>query len=290
MHTIQIIETDTTYFLPEKLSECTPKQLAAISYFLYLYQAERLTFKQFKSQCVYALLNMKKSKRKLSEAQIDHIDANVYKISKLLDSFFIEKNGKKYTNQDFKTNPLPYIPTTFTNLKGPRDIFYTTFGEYVLALDAFGSYQRTGKVDMLYKLASIFYRYHFFGMRFPKSEGMFKHYQSQLKKTYFGYIYAFYIYFSGFQERLANQKILYEGQEIDFSILFKSDKDAIPSTINGLGMKSHSYVLAESGVFGSLKDVNNTPTIEIILRMYDIKKRDLDTKAQLEREKKKTPA
>lgn len=287
MHTIDIIETESTYFLPEKLSECSPKQLASVAYYIFLYQAEQLTYKEFKSQCVYALLGMKKSKRQLTEAEIDHIDANVYQISHLIDGFFKIEGNSRQTLSDFTENPLPYIPTTFYNFKGPKDIFYTTFGEYVLALDAFGTYQRTGDIDILYDLVAYFYRPHVFGQLLPKSERLHKHIKKQLKSTYFGYIYGFYIYFSGFQDRMANQRIYWEGQEIDFSVLFKADKNHIPSKLNGLGMKSQAYVLAESGVFGDLKKVNNTPTIEIVLRMYDIKKRDLDQQAYLESQEKK---
>jgi len=287
MHTIDIIETNKRLFVPEKLSECSPKQLASICNYIFLYQNGKLSYRDFQTHCLYALLNMKKSKKDLDPAKEELINANLSRIMPLLDSFFKVKNGKQSTIQDFKDNPVLYIPTPFHNFKGPKDIFYTTFGEYVEALDAFGAYQRIGNIDILYDLAAIFYRPHCMGYRSPKRPSKIKAYKRQLKKTYFGYIYAFYIYFSGFQDRLANQKILREGQEIDFSILFKSDKDAIPSKINGLGMKSQSYHLAESGVFGDLKKVNNTQTLEIILRMYDIKKRDIDHKAYMEAQQKK---
>jgi len=287
MHTVEILETNKMLFIPEKLSECTPKQLASISYYIYLLKTKKLTYGEFQTHCIYALLNMKKSDKDYSVAQEEIINANLIRLFVLLDGFFIEENGAKKTFQDFKENPLPYIPSPWHNFKGPKDIFYTTFGEYVDALDAFGAYQKVKDDNILIDLVASFYRPHVFGARLPKSERTKNLVKKQLKKTYFGYIYAFYIYFSGFQDRMATQRVMVEGQEIDFSLLFKPEKDHIPSQINGLGIKSHAYVLAESGVFGNLEKVNNTPTIEIILRMYDIKKRDLDQKAHFKREQQK---
>jgi len=77
---------------------------------------------------------------------------------------------------------------------------------------------------------------------------------------------------------MTTAKIYVQGNEIDFSILYNEFSTDIKfdSTIPGIGMKSLMYSIAESGVFGNLDDVRNASFWEIMIRFYDVRKRDLD--------------
>jgi hypothetical protein len=71
------------------------------------------------------------------------------------------------------------------------------------------------------------------------------------------------------------------GNELDLSILFEGDGSVQPTSgLPGIGLKSTMYSLAESGVFGSLKQLRKENFWEVILRMYDIVKRDKDVEAR----------
>jgi hypothetical protein len=57
---------------------------------------------------------------------------------------------------------------------------------------------------------------------------------------------------------------------------FPTDRKTVKSDYPDLGMKSMLYVIAESGIFGTEKEVRKAPLWEILVRMYDIRKRDFD--------------
>jgi hypothetical protein len=64
-------------------------------------------------------------------------------------------------------------------------------------------------------------------------------------------------------------------------MLFQESKEKqVESKLPGLGLKSIEYQISESGVFGSNKEVRNTSLWEILIRLYDITKRDKDEKAR----------
>ena len=56
------------------------------------------------------------------------------------------------------------------------------------------------------------------------------------------------------------------------------------SKIPGIGMLSIAHQLAESQVYGPIQEVRKTDFWEIILRLYDIRKRDLDHQADRKRQ------
>ena len=105
----------------------------------------------------------------------------------------------------------------------------------------------------------------------------------QLAKTFkvldIGIIYGFYLLFASFKKYLTTAKIFIEGKEIDLSILFDAT-ETVGSNIPGIGMKSTMFTIAESGIFGPLEKVREAPFWDIIVRIYDIRKRDLDFRAE----------
>ena len=99
----------------------------------------------------------------------------------------------------------------------------------------------------------------------------------------FGCVYGFFLFFGSFQIYITSTIVLWEGKKIDFSILFKDNDndDKSVSNIPGLGFKSIAYQLAESQVFGDLKTLRKENLWEVMLRLYDLRKRDLDNKAEI---------
>ena len=73
-------------------------------------------------------------------------------------------------------------------------------------------------------------------------------------------------------------KLNWGGQELDLSILFESAKGETESAtaLPGIGMDSIAFTMAESGAFGDYKKLRDTNFWEIIVRMYDLRRADLE--------------
>ena len=76
---------------------------------------------------------------------------------------------------------------------------------------------------------------------------------------------------------------MWAGKELDLSILFdtgtKSDEPE-SAAMPGIGMDSVAFSMAESGVFGTLKEVDATDFWDIMVRMYDIRKSAIEQEKQ----------
>lgn len=284
MHIIEF-ETKGKRYLPEDLSECDSRQYTEVSALIYLYHIGKINYEDFRIHALYKLLDMKPVKGYFDQ---DVKYSKIYELSILIDTFFEDnEEGQKIIKQYYINNPIPNFKGILIDYYGPADEFNDiTFGEYLAALEAFVDFNQTQENQYLYKLAAILYRIGFFGVKTP--------YESKTvdKRAYFfrhqhiGIIYGIYLYFASFQKYLATAKLFVEGNEIDLSVLFegKSDKSSLP----GIGMKGILYTMAESGVFGNVAETNKTPLWEIMVRMYDIVKRNKDQEAEFKRQERKS--
>lgn len=281
MNYIEVKEENIKFNMPEHLGECSQKEYMLMCRLFFQYQTGKLDLEQFKYVAVYHLLNLKPSKRKLNKQDQEDMQANIYQLSQLVGSFFEEKEEKLYIRQEYQHNPIPVINTGFRKYYGPEDYFNdVVFGQYVDGLNLFGAFHANGDVELLYKLCAIFYK--------PKG----KYYNSKnvdkianrLKNVDFGYIYGFYMLFASFQHYLTNAAISIEGKPIDLSILFKGGSAENPSGLQGIGMKSTSFTLAETGILGNLRQVENTLMWEVLLLMYKVMKDDKDSKIKAQQQ------
>jgi hypothetical protein len=245
-----------------------------------------------RTQAIYKLLNMVPSKKQLLILDEEAKWANVYQLSLLIDSFFEHQDGKMIIQQDYVHNPVPAFKPLWRTYHGPADGFRNvTFGEYTDGLRLFLQYSATGNENLLHLLASIFYRkakpLHAFKKRLPNYDGDIRQaYNSNLiedRANVFryapkGFIYGFYMYFASFQKYITGAQVPWGGKMLDLSILFDPGESETQEAVPGLGMDSLSFALAESGEFGNLEAVRKTNVWEIFIRLYDLKKKDLDYK------------
>ncbi|OIQ22049.1 MAG: hypothetical protein BM557_01335 [Flavobacterium sp. MedPE-SWcel] len=297
MHSIEIPEAALKLFIPENLAECERDQYLDMCALLYQVATGSISFEQMKVQAVYRLLNIVPGRK--HDDTFDDMDEhqkwdNVTQLSILVDSFFTDDNGQKVIRQDYTHNPVPKIRPLLKNYFGPADSFTNvTFGEYNDGLRLFLEYSTTGEYEKLYLLAAIFYR--------PKKKWLWlerkkvdyngdvrEQYNAnsiasraaKIKQYHPGFAYGFYLLFASFQKCLTQAVIPWGNRELDLSILFdadaagESDDEAVP----GIGMDSLAYAIAESGEFGTIEDVRNTNLWEVLIRLYDLKKKDLDYK------------
>lgn len=275
MHTIEIPYVNKRAYLPEHLGECNTEQFIDVCGLLFNYLSGEVDYEELRVQMMYELLDIEQSNNALPEEAV----ANMYGISNLMDGAFIKSDKGIMPRLEFNTNPIPEITPKMVLHKGPKHLFMdTTFGQYQDALNIFHEYL---EVKDPYLLKLLFATYYHPSSR-AYDEKRVEEWARAARYIPPGALYGFFLYFSSFQAYLASGAVRWEGKVIDLSILFKNDNSSSSyvSPIPGLGMKSVAFQLAESGVFGTLKELRETNVWEILLRLYDIRKRDIDYKAE----------
>ena len=296
MITLDIPETGTRMYMPSDLSECDSRQYNEISFLIYELQNGKIPYDVFRIRAVYVLLNLKLVDADTSAHQETKM-SNIYQISELVDSFFEkgegEDDGANILKQYYVHNPIKKVRPMLLPYYGPKDGFSNMqFGEYIDALHFFSEYHQTKEIVYLYHLMAVVYRKskHLYAFtedcRVQHNPSTVERRSKKFEKLFFGEVYGFFLLFASFQKYLITAKIYWQGRELDLSILFNTD-DAEKSDIPGLGMKSTLYALAESGVFGTKRELEKENLWEVLMRMYDLTKRDLDHKAKEDAEKTK---
>ena len=282
MHLIEFQQKNMHRYIPADLSECDALQYIEMASLIFQYQFENMSYLDFRITAFYRLLNMKAVNKNQPDLEKR---ANIYQYSQLIDTFFdIDPKTKEKTIKQFYIhNPMPKFRGALRNYYGPADEFNdVTFGEYLDALESFIDFNDTGETEYLFKLLAIMYRKR---SGFPLKKESYNEKSVDKRQRFFrhqnkGIVYGCYLYFASFQKYLTTAVIFIEGKEIDLSVLFSSPRTKVKeSKLPGLGMRSVLFTIAESGIFGKLEETRNTSFWQIILRLYDIYKRNADQEA-----------
>jgi len=294
MHTIEIPETKLKRYIPADLSECDPQQYMDMCELIFHYQNDAINYDELRIHAAYKLMNMKPSNK---TNQDEEKFSNIYLVSELIDDFFdIDEKGLKVIKQYYIHNPVPKFKPLWKTLDGPSDSFMNmTFGEYTDALRLFHDFHATGDMEILKLITALFYR--------PKKSFLFlkkrlENYDGDMRQPYnsnnlearaktlnhapIGFVYGFYLLFASFQKYLIDAKIMWGGKELDFSILFESSKtdDEPTNDAPGIGMDAIAFSIAESGAFGTIEEVRKANFWQIMVRMYDLRRTDLERQKQ----------
>lgn len=290
MHTVEIPEINKKINVPADLAECNAAQYINTCNLLYKMSSGEIDYETFKVQAIYFLMNMKLSKNQ-EEDNADVKFANLHLLSNLVDSFFEQdEEENQVIKQYYIHNPIEVVKANFTDYYGPSNEFNNvSFGEYVDALSFFYDYIETKNTNYLHLLFATFYREKnntiFTSKNFTKDKRVIYNPErvellaEKFQHQNMGVVYGFFLLFTSFQKYLTNAKIYVQGKEIDLALLyldFPTDKKTPESNLPGIGMKSLLYTIAESGIFGPLAEVRKASLWEILIRMYDIRKRDFD--------------
>ncbi len=286
MRQIEIPDLKLSYNLPETLRECSTKEYLHLSYLVLQYLQGAIGYEEFRVLAVCKLLNIQVSEK---YSQDEEIHGNIYLLSELCSSYFEDtEEGSKKIILDFLDIKIPKVKTAFATFYAPAGSFFEiSFGEFADASRIFDDFHATGDVENLYLLAAVLYRKRrifsskrneYRASSIEKRANHFKKYTSP------SFIYGVYLQFVAFKQYLPDAQIPWSGQILDFSILFEgsSDESAIP----GIGVDSMGYTLAESGVFGSTEKVRSTNLLEIMIHLYDLRKRDIERIKQEEKDVK----
>lgn len=280
---IDIPEAKKTLYMPEALDECDNRQYNDIAKLLYWFHCGDINLFEFKQNAVPILLGLKPLKRTYkSENDIPDEDLakyeNVFRLSEFLDNFFEEEEnegGQKLlrVKQYFTKNFLPTYKL-FRKYIGPEDGFTdVTFGQYLDGLEEFIYFSNSGDLQSLRTLFAIFYlrkgETYSYKLAKKRAESWFKYVDIR-------HLYGFYMFFSAMQLYFQSGQIEVMGNPIDLSIIYQEIEPGKKSNIQGIGMHSVLNDLAESGVFGAADSVRNTNLWTVLLRLYELKKKQID--------------
>ena len=235
-----------------------------------MYQMAEINLEEFRVHGLYALLNMKPEESALQNIQ-DEKWENIYILSELLNSFFtIDENQRMHLIQDYIHNPVKSVKYKLRTLYGPKDAFFGfKYGQLEDGVGELFNFLREGDFKYLVKLFAIWHmfkgeKYGSFDME--KRIKFFEHLDIR-------YVYGFYLLFVSFFNFLTKECVIsIDGKDLDLTILFKSPENTETDTNQpeGLGMRSTSFQLAESGVFGTLEELRDGDGMMVLIRMYDL--------------------
>lgn len=287
MHSLEFLEIDKTIYIPENMGECDRRQYLDMSKLVLLYQLGDINLTDFRAHGLYCLMKMDFSKNELESAQAEKM-ANVTMCSKLLDSFFrIDDEGKMHLIQEYIHNPVKSMKYKAMTFMGPKDSFSgMTYGQMEDGLGELANFSKTGDMECLLKLFSIFY------LRPGEKYSMINIEKRILFFKYLDvrYVYGFYLLFVSFFNYLTAQcQIMVDGKEIDLTILFQSggSTDAVTIEHESIGLRSTSFRLAESGVFGTLDALRESDAFMVLIRMYDLTVRNIKEEKEMEAQRNK---
>ncbi|KFF24760.1 hypothetical protein [Chryseobacterium vrystaatense] len=272
MIAIEIPEKNKFLYMPENLAECDAKQYADFSKLLWMAQEKQISYDQLCYMAVYPLLNLRKSKKKSPEKY-----ENIIRLSEYIDNFFDKDEDGNFTGikLEFTKNYLPKY-RLFYSYYGPDDGFSDViFGQYIDGLDEYIYYSKTGDIKSLRMLFSIFYlkKNEVYNYRVSKkrAEGIFRYVDIR-------HLYGFFLFFSSMQSFVLQGEIMVMGNSIDLSIIFQPDSGGFESTIPGTGFRNIITDMAATQVFGPYKGVEKTNLWVVLIRLYELKKKELDDK------------
>lgn len=298
MHSIEIPEIKKTLYMPSDLSECDARQYIEMCGLIYQYQTGLLSYEDLRVHAVYKLLNLKRKQNPNEAVEEEKMD-NILSISLLVDNFFIRNGEQLIINQNYINNPVKSFAPAFKRFYGPTDGFQNLkFGEYVTALRLFLEFSANPDYNLLLEIAATLYRpkksFHFIRRALPKHDGDCRvpfnpvftdDYIKSMKYAPVGFVYGVYLFFGAMQQYITSAQIPWAGKVIDLSILFDSDSKSKEPEHAGLGMDAVLLSMAEGGTFGNLEETMQTPFWTIMLKMYDIRVRNIEQQKQYDKHK-----
>lgn len=302
---MHIIESHTGKFkryLPADLSECDAQQYIDMCGLIFEYHTQKINANELLTHAVYRLMNMKPSK-KITDADAENIAVNLVLIQELLQSTFFERiNQDDNGNFDLKIvqnyidNPVPRFKPLWRTYYGPSNAFQNVkCGEYVDALRIFQEFNANGDMNLLYDLAATLYRpkkrFHYLkskaidydgDCRIPYNSHQIAKRAKAFKYAPIGFIYGVYLYFASMQIFISGAEVPWGDKVLDLSILFTPGESSVEIEAADIGLTAVLFAMAETGVFGDLDKMYQTPLWTMLIKMYDSRVKQLQQEKQQE--------
>ena len=147
-----------------------------------------------------------------------------------------------------------------------------TFGEFRHALAYCNSYTQEHRPEMLTALCGVLYRNagnsKLGQWREPFNANLMQFYGNRIHKMPDYLKWGVYAWFSSFCRFLTEGTFIIDGHEVCFAPVFSRSKREDASD-QSLGLNSILFSVAESGVFGSVKDTDDAPLLRVLMKLLD---------------------
>lgn len=276
MTNIEIPAINWAKDIPSSFNEMsTDDYLLFVRLYLRLLEGE-ITYQHLKTEMVYQFLGIRHNKyryKMLPTYERDQVNENIFLISQHIGFLFdeIENNGKVNLNVNFSwsNNILP----RYRKHTGFADFLSDlTFQEYKDAHVAAQDFIESSNHSDLNRLVAILYRRSRLWCKTcgkipynpDKSDRNFRH----VAAWPFFVKYAILLNFLSCEKYLREGNFRIDGQEISFSILFKNDDENSGGA--NAGLTGLLYNLAETGVFGTVKETAKQNLFDILFRLWQV--------------------
>lgn len=290
MHSLEFVELKKRFWLPENLGECKREQYLDMSKLIYLFHTGEITYTKFRVMGLYILMNMSFSKEEFEAAEEEKW-GNIYVASELLDTFFtVDSEGVKHLVLDFIHNPVKSFKYKGLTYKSVKDNFENIkYGQFEDGFGEYENFKKTGEMEYLLRLFAIFHL---------RPNESFEKLDLEKRCKWFElldirHVYGFYLLFVSFVNYITKDcAILLDGKEIEISMLFQSEggnevaENDLP--VESIGLRSTSFQLAESGVFGEYDKLRSEDYLNVLIRMVDLVFRNRKEKKEMEDMKNKS--
>lgn len=268
MHELLNAKSGKIISLPQDIDELTPTQYAwYLELALKFISGEISDPDEIKSRLFVYLTGAKISWRVqfYSRDTRDAIWADMRTKVNLLDSFFdiYTDEGKEVYSMHLKCtkNLLPH----YRYLTGPSDLLFdTTWGTFKQCLNALKLLQTAGAEKNAVE-ADKYSRDIFFAL-YRHSSGSMPAYVHEYA------IFHAINWFSYWYEIITTTPIQINGEEVDFSLLWKETPGGGKANdLDKSGWLGITYNIAESGVFGTSEEVDQQKTYKVLMYLYKLK-------------------
>ena len=301
MHKIELPDKKITIEFASAIEEMNYDDFSRLLELVLLQKTDQISESDFRTMFTMVLLGAKKNAGYYLADPVkrERIHDNLARIGDLLDSFCHpeEINGEVKMVMDLKfvKQMIPRIGRYY----GPDDALTNcTFYEYKEAYNFYRQYLQDKDPHDLDLMIAVLYRPRksllFIQRLMPgyngqerrqfnskTNHGYLQHRARVISKVPFHIKMGVFLWFESCENYLRNGIVKIDGNEIDFSILYKNSE---PSGKPGIGLTGLLFTLSESAVFGNLEETSDTNLYDIMARLYQLKS---DYDSQLEKMRQK---
>ncbi len=287
MTTIEIPEIGFLKEIPSSYDEMTTVDFIRFIKLWERVQTKLMDITRMKTEMVYHFLGLRHSNARWEQFSADDkemISINVYQIAETLNFLFTQKEieGKIHIgiNLSWTKNHIP----TYGGLYGPADLLADiSWIEYKDALVAATAYIETEDIDNLHRLAAILYRKKSIWTRKKKSydaEELPKNIRL-VQNWPFHVLYGIFLFFLSCEKYIREGTFNVDNREISFTSLFSGGDESDNSP--NAGLTGLMYNLAETGVFGNVKETARQNLYDILFRLWQVHNDYLKAKSKAEK-------
>lgn len=274
MHELSIPDVGLTLHIPENANECTPEQYGHLLTLFPQLVAGQLSPEEFRIRLAYRFLRMKpgRNKQKMAGVPSHQKLSNLWRIAQLFGGFLsLPADGSPQLNISTIRQFYPRIKHRGHTYFGAADALTSlTFIEFIHADVAARKYAESQDPAQLALLTALIYRkqkpwvFRLFGNKPYMPQAV----EAQAAKKPLPALYqaaALNLYQSTLQW-WGDGPIEINGTEVDLRLLWSGSGKSKSSG----SLTTVLFSLAESGVFGTVKQTSEANLYDVLLRLYQV--------------------